>query len=54
MTDERYQDLPAAKRRRVAFRAMLRGVLAAAVLVVLYYVLPLDRSWDSGTRPAAT
>jgi len=49
MTGERYQDLPAAKRRRVAFRAVLRGVLAAAVVVVLYYVLPLDRSWDSGT-----
>jgi len=49
MTDERYQDLPAAKRRRLAFRAVLRGVLAAAVLVVLYDVLPLDRSWDSGT-----
>ncbi len=49
MTGERYQDLPAAKRRRLAFRAVLRGVLAAAVLVVLYDVLPLDRSWDSGT-----
>jgi len=49
MTGERYQDLPAAKRRRLAFRAVLRGVLTAAVLVVLYYVLRLDRSWDSGT-----
>ena len=49
MTGERYQDLPAAKRRRLAFRAVLRGVLAAAVLVVLYYVLPLDRSWDADT-----
>ncbi len=49
MTGERYQDLPAAKRRRLAFRAVLRDVLAAAVLVVLYYVLPLDRSWDSDT-----
>jgi predicted secreted protein len=43
MTGERYQDLPAAKRRRLVFRAVLRSVLAAAVLVVLYYVLPLDR-----------
>ncbi len=31
------------------FRAVLRGVLTAAVLVVLYCVLRLDRSWDSGT-----
>jgi voltage-gated potassium channel len=49
MTDERYQDLPAAKRRRLAFRTVLRGVLAAALLVVLYYVLRLDRSWNSDT-----
>ena len=28
-------------------RAALRSVLAATVLVVLYYVLPLDRPWDS-------
>jgi voltage-gated potassium channel len=49
MTDERYQDLPAAKRRRLIFRAVLRSVLAAAVLVVLYYVLPLDRPWDADT-----
>jgi len=27
----------------------LRSVLAATVLVVLYYVLPLDRGWDSDT-----
>ncbi len=49
MTDERYQDLPAAKRRQLIFRAVLRSVLAAAVLVVLYYVLPLDRPWDADT-----
>ena len=41
--------LPAAKRRRLIFGAVLRGVLAAVVLVVLYYVLPLDRPWDSDT-----
>ena len=49
MTDERYQDLPAAKRRRLIFRAVLRSVLAAAVLAILYYVLPLDRPWDADT-----
>jgi voltage-gated potassium channel len=47
MTSERYQDLPPAKRRRLIFRAALRSVLVATVLVVLYYVLPLDRGWDS-------
>ncbi|MGO8890774.1 MAG: potassium channel family protein [Streptosporangiaceae bacterium] len=49
MTGERYQDLPPAKRRRVILWAVLRVLLIAAVLVVLYYVLPLDRPWDSDT-----
>ena len=49
MTDEHYQDLPPAKRRRLVFRAVLRSVLAATVLVVLYYVLPLDRPWNTDT-----
>jgi len=49
MTGERYQDLPPAKRRRLVAGAVVRVVLIAAVLVVLYYVLPLDRPWDSDT-----
>ena len=49
MTTEHVRDLPPAKRRRLIFSAGLRSVLVAAVLVVLYYVLPLDRPWDSDT-----
>ena len=49
MTDERHQDLPSTKRRRLIVWAVLRCLLIAAVLVVLYYVLPLDRPWDSDT-----
>jgi hypothetical protein len=49
MTGERYQDLPRAQRRRLVAGAALRAVLIAAVLVVLYYVLPLDRPWDADT-----
>ena len=49
MTNQNFQALPAAKRRRLMFWAVVRSVLVAAVLVVLYYVLPLDRRWDSGT-----
>jgi voltage-gated potassium channel len=49
MSGERLQDLPSAQRRRVIAWAVLRTVLIAAVLVVLYYVLPLDRPWDSDT-----
>ena len=49
ITDEHYQDLPPAKRRRLIVRAGLRSALIAAVLVVLYYVLPLDRPWDADT-----
>lgn len=49
MTDQPYQELPAAQRRRLIFWAVLRGVLSTAVLVVLYYVLPLDKPWNSDT-----
>ena len=49
MTDERYQDLPSAKRRRLIAWAVVRIVLIAVVLVVVYYLLPLDRPWDSDT-----
>jgi voltage-gated potassium channel len=49
MTAEYDPDLPAARRRRLIFWAALRSVLIAAVLVVLYYVLPLDRPWDADT-----
>src|SRR4249920_1858206 len=47
MTGERPKDLPPAQRRRLIAGAVLRSVLIAAVLVVLYYLLPLDRPWDS-------
>jgi voltage-gated potassium channel len=49
VTGERYQDLPPTQRRRLIVSAVLRSLLIAAVLVVLYYVLPLDRPWDSDT-----
>ena len=49
MTVKLVQDLPPASRRRLIFWAVLRSVLIAAALVVLYYVLPLDRPWNSDT-----
>jgi Ion channel len=49
MADERDQDLPPAKRRRLILGALLRSLLTAPVLVVLYYLLPLDRPWDTDT-----
>ena len=47
MTNQDFQTLPTVKRRRLVFSAVLRGVLVAVVLVVLYYVLPLNGRWDS-------
>ena len=38
-----------AKRRRLIIWAVLRSLLISAVLVVLYYELPLDRPWDTDT-----
>ena len=49
MTVEHDQHLPQATRRRLIFWTALRSVLIATVLVVLYYLLPLDRPWDSDT-----
>jgi voltage-gated potassium channel len=45
MTSDPYQELPPAKRRRLIFQGVLRGLLSATVLVVLYYLLP-DQSWN--------
>jgi voltage-gated potassium channel len=49
MTDPPHQVLSPAKRRRLIFRAVLRGFLATTVLVALYYLLPLDQPWDTST-----
>ena len=49
MTDQSDQDVPPAKRRRLIFGAVLRGLMVTTVLVVLYYLLPLDQPWDTGT-----
>jgi voltage-gated potassium channel len=48
MTADPYQDLPAATRRRTILRVVLRGFLSTTVLVVLYYVLPLDQPLNTG------
>jgi len=42
-----YQELSPAKRRRLIFRAVLRGLLTTALLVYVYYLVP-DHSWGGG------
>jgi hypothetical protein len=49
MTDQRQQELSTAKRRRLIFWAVLRGLVVTTALVVLYYLLPMDRPLDTGT-----
>ena len=49
MTDAHPLGLPAKKRRRLIIWAVVRSLLTAAVLVAVYYLLPLDRPWDSET-----
>ena len=49
MADQPHQDLPPARRRRLIAGAVLRGLLTTTVLVALYYLLPLDQPWDTGT-----
>lgn len=48
MINDPYQELPPAKRRWLIFRTAVRSLLLTAVLVVLYYVLPLDERLDAG------
>jgi voltage-gated potassium channel len=40
MTGDPHQELPPAKRRRLIYGVVLRGLLTSTALVVLYYVLP--------------
>jgi voltage-gated potassium channel len=47
VTHDDYEDLPAAKRRRLIYRAVLRGLANTAALVALYYLVP-DKSWSAG------
>ena len=49
MADQPDRELPPATRRRLVIGAVLRGLAVTTVLVVLYYLLPLDRPWDTGT-----
>jgi len=49
MAGDPYHELPPAKRRRIIFWAVLRGLLTTTVLMVLYYLLPMDKPWDTGT-----
>jgi len=49
MTDQPNQEQPPSKRRRFIAGAVLRGLVVTTVLVVLYYLLPLDQPWDAGT-----
>ena len=49
MTDQPNQELPPATRRRLIIAAVLRGLVVTTVLVVLYYLMPLDQPWDTGT-----
>ncbi|MGO8981232.1 MAG: potassium channel family protein [Streptosporangiaceae bacterium] len=49
MADQPNQELPPAKRRRLIIRVVLRGLVVTTALVALYYLLPLDRPWDSDT-----
>jgi len=49
MTDQPNRELPPATRKRLIVGAVLRGLLVTTVLVVLYYLMPLDQPWDTST-----
>lgn len=47
--DDPDRELPPAQRRRLIYRTVLRSLLITTVLLVLYYLLPLDRPWNADT-----
>jgi hypothetical protein len=47
MADQPNQELPSAPPRRLIIGALLRGLVVTTVLMVLYYLLPLDQPWDT-------
>ena len=49
MTRKRYEELTRAGRRRVVAGVLLRAAAAVSLLVVGYYLAPLDRPLDTGT-----
>jgi voltage-gated potassium channel len=49
MTELPHEQLPPAKRRRLVLRVSLQALATTTVLVVLYYVLPLDDRSDAWT-----
>ena len=49
MTDEPGREQRPENRRRLIFWAVVRGLVFTTVLVVLYYLLPMDRPLDAGT-----
>ncbi len=49
MTRKHVDELSPAARKRMLTAALLRAVASATVLVVVYYLLPLDRPLDAGT-----
>jgi voltage-gated potassium channel len=49
MAGDAYPELSPSKRRRLIIQGVLRGLLYTTVLVVLYYMLPLDRQWSADT-----
>jgi voltage-gated potassium channel len=49
MTKKRYSELSRAGRRRMVTASLLRSALSVTLLVVVYYLVPLDRPLDAGT-----
>lgn len=49
MTSRRYEDLPRRARTRMVTATLLRATASVALLVLGYYLAPLDRQLDAGT-----
>jgi len=49
MIDTPYDDLPARQRRRIVVGAILRTIATIALVVAIYFLVPMDRAMNAAT-----
>ena len=50
MPTQRFDDPSLREKRRLVAQAVLRSVVTLAVVVALYFLVPMDRPIDAATR----
>ena len=48
-----FDDLSSGERRRLVVRAVLRTIVTVALVVTIYFLIPMDHATDAGDRGGA-